>query len=241
MKLPIAETFESIQGEGIWAGHLMHFIRTAGCNVGRYTTPSPEPGATVPSKDNVPLRVLREKRPSLSICTSIFGHEFLCDTDYHRTSTRELAEVLKESSIPRVCLTGGEPLMFDAVEIADIVAGMGKILHIETSGTKPISDELEEAAYIVCSPKKDFLKENLPRIHEFKFLVWEGMGNPSAVWDRILEFLDGTQAPLFLQPINDTNLANMANAAFAVKMLAQAPSKVEAALSVQLHKLLGMR
>jgi len=240
VKLPIAETFESIQGEGVWAGTLMHFIRTVGCNVGRYTSPSSEPGVAVKGID-FPLRILREKNPRLSICTSVFGHEFLCDTDYHRESTLDLAEVLKESNARRVCLTGGEPLMFDALAIADIVTAAGKQLHIETSGTKPISDELEEAAYIVCSPKKGFLRENLPRIHEFKFLVWDGMGTPSAVWDRIVEFLERTEAPVFLQPINDTDRANIRNAEFAVKMLVQCPSDIEAALSVQLHKLLGMR
>lgn len=230
--LPIAEMFESIQGEGVYAGHLMHFIRLAGCNVGKYVSVDTEP--------NHGLRVLLGNHPKHSICTSALGTRFLCDTDYHAHEKLDLVAALQRSSIRRVCMTGGEPFLHDMAIICARILGAGKEPHIETSGTLPIPEEVGDAAYVVCSPKAGFLPANLHHIHEFKFVVGPSLGTVVNAWDRILAVVDWSEAPIFLQPINGVHDLDQASLDFALQMLRAAPASKEAALSVQLHKLLRM-
>ena len=101
-RYPVAETFCNIQGEGTYTGTWMFFIRLAGCNVGRYEAFDQAPG---------PLRVFNSQH---SICTSLAGERFLCDTDYHKYNeftAEELACQLATSGANHVCITGGEPFM----------------------------------------------------------------------------------------------------------------------------------
>lgn len=101
-RLRIAETFVSVQGEGIWAGVPSTFIRLSGCN----------------------LR-----------CA-------WCDTPYASWApegpVRGVADLVAEA-LPgpaHVVLTGGEPMLFDAVEpLAAGLRAAGKVVTIETAGT----------------------------------------------------------------------------------------------------------
>ena len=76
-KYPISEIFTSPQGEGVYAGAMMTFIRLAGCTVGK-----PFPKEKYQSRKdpiegahNIPgLAVYTEK------CTLYDGREFACDT-----------------------------------------------------------------------------------------------------------------------------------------------------------------
>lgn len=101
--LRIAETFASIQGEGLWAGVPSFFVRVSGCN----------------------LR-----------CS-------WCDTPYASWNpegpVRHVSDLVKEadnSGLRHVVVTGGEPMIFDAV--ASLTSGLranGQLITIETAGT----------------------------------------------------------------------------------------------------------
>ncbi|MEM1165114.1 MAG: 7-carboxy-7-deazaguanine synthase QueE [Planctomycetota bacterium] len=101
--LPIAETFRSIQGEGVLVGVPSFFIRVSGCN----------------------LR-----------CG-------WCDTPYaswspegRARSIDELAAEATASGVGHVVLTGGEPMLFDAIEpLSGQLRARGMHITIETAGT----------------------------------------------------------------------------------------------------------
>jgi 7-carboxy-7-deazaguanine synthase len=106
MQLPLSETFTSVQGEGKLAGVPSWFVRFSGCN----------------------LR-----------CA-------WCDTPYASWSpevtTRALDELLAEArtvsarGVAHAVVTGGEPMMFDAVEpLTHGLQSLGMHITIETAGT----------------------------------------------------------------------------------------------------------
>lgn len=164
---PIAEIFTSPQGEGRWAGHLMAFVRLAGCTVGRPFLPSE-----------------RAKWPGLSIyqekCCSFSGEEFACDTNYQMSRRMTLEGILEAArGIERVCITGGEPLIH--VNLRELVRAllqdeMHECVHIETSGTLPVGHvkaACPEGVWLTVSPKKGYLASVLEEADEIKILVGE--------------------------------------------------------------------
>lgn len=68
-------------------------------------------------------------------------------------------------------ITGGEPTMHDLTELTAGLKAAGFRIHIETSGTSPISGNLD---WITLSPKKFKapLPEVLPLAHELKIVVF---------------------------------------------------------------------
>jgi organic radical activating enzyme len=172
---PIAEQFDSIQGEGRWAGTAMRFIRLAGCNVGKPRTRETNLELT---RHGAPLHVL-EQSPNHTACHLWNGKHMVCDTDY-RTSTRaRIMDLLAGYKGDHICITGGEPFLHDLGPL--VLAGQlaGFTVHIETSGTLPF--KLEGAGlinpknvWITCSPKHGFLfdQAQCEAISEIKMLVY---------------------------------------------------------------------
>jgi 7-carboxy-7-deazaguanine synthase len=221
-KYPIAETFTSIQGEGVYCGTPMHFIRLAGCNVGVY------PKREASSGDPFPL---------YSKCTSVLGAEFECDTNYRTQTYLTVEELLGEipSAIQHICITGGEPFLHD---LEPLIANCDRTIHIETSGTKLIpQEESLSNIWITCSPKAGFLRTNGLSVNEWKFVV----SGPADI-PKIEQFFEGlvcfADAPVFLQPINCTNEVDPANLQMVRELVMQHPCF---RLSAQLHKFLGVR
>jgi len=228
-KLPIAETFLSVQGEGVFTGVPMFFIRLAGCNVGKFEDPTDEE-----------LTELRVLNPKHSICTSLTGERFLCDTNY--TVARwlpfeTLLEMVTETKVKRVCITGGEPFLHD---VSGIVGALGPDIrcHIETSGTKPIA--VDYRCWITCSPKEGFdtklLRGRL--VDEWKFLV--GGSFTAEHEEQLTKFQadDVHRRPLYIQPIGDVNEHFEDNIARCMKLLERHPTW---RLSAQLHKFIKAR
>lgn len=230
---PIAERFHSIQGEGEYAGFPMHFVRLAGCNVGKPQA-AQSPGL-------LPLY------PKHTICTNVFGESFLCDTDYAKTESITVTEILADTHERHMCITGGEPLLYDLQPIIDCAADAEVDVHIETSGTKPISQALFERGnvWITCSPKEGFIVDHIVNgmLDELKFTVsaTATVGGVIEKVEAILQAAKGSTYPLptiWLQPINGVHELYRDSALKAMEVLEQRPTW---RLCVQVHKAIGVR
>ncbi|MDR9416533.1 MAG: 7-carboxy-7-deazaguanine synthase QueE, partial [Gracilimonas sp.] len=66
-------------------------------------------------------------------------------------TVRELVDVAKKSEAPFVVITGGEPLLHDLLPLTLGLKSAGLEIHIETSGSSPLSGQLD---WITLSPKR---------------------------------------------------------------------------------------
>lgn len=224
---PVSEIFTSPQGEGIYTGTTMTFIRLAGCTVGK---PFPKamynhefvdiPGQLRQVVGQPLLPIYTEK------CTLYDGREFACDTDYRvkeRLTARQILEHVSDD-VDRVCITGGEPLMHDISILIQTLHNEGKKhIHIETSGT--IKFNLHPV-WITVSPKWKYLPTMIDRSDELKLLVDENF-NP-------LQFLDIAKCkPVFLHPVNYEHNVNGENLKRCMDWQKKYPAF---RIGIQLHK-----
>ncbi len=123
----VLEVFDSLQGEGVWAGVAMTFVRLAGCNASD-------------------LRLA-----CLAWCDTPQSWRRDGGTD---TDISEIVEQVRQSGLGRVCLTGGEPLLQgESVEsLVDALQHVGVLVHVETNGTLPLPDGLRPD-WVTVSPK----------------------------------------------------------------------------------------
>jgi|TARA_B100000902_G_scaffold339247_1_gene341341 organic radical activating enzyme len=117
-KIPVMESFYSIQGEGTHTGKPSYFIRLAGCDVNCHWC---------------------DVKDSWDI------HE-----NQYKTVKEIVNDVLK-SPAETIIITGGEPLMHDLSDLTYALKEKNKKIHLETSGTHPISGTFD---WICFSPKK---------------------------------------------------------------------------------------
>ncbi len=225
-KLPIAETFGSVQGEGTWTGTPMFFIRLAGCNVGKYEQPS------TPQQQLANTRIFNSNH---SICTTVEGQHFLCDTDYFKRFEFSAEELLCQAGqYEHICLTGGEPFIHDLTDLIATFDSEGIKIHIETSGTKPIP-EVAWRHWITCCPKEGFDQTLLLNdiVKEWKFLVGREFDE-----EKMKRLIERDKRPIFLQPIGDIHTHLLGNVQHCLELLKRNPSW---RLSAQLHKYIGVR
>jgi 7-carboxy-7-deazaguanine synthase len=170
--LPIAEIFESIQGEGQWVGTPMLFIRLAGCNVGK-------PAKAL--KVEGPFPLLHTGREAMA-CTTFDGRIFPCDTDYSLKEKLHIDNILhrlKEDGMRHVCVTGGEPFLHESLleELFYELASRDITMHVETSGTIASRSWPEVGMcpgyWVTCAPKLSALSDMINRADELKLLVDE--------------------------------------------------------------------
>jgi len=243
---PVAEMFHSLQGEGVYCGKPMFFIRLAGCNVGRLHTPQ-----SVPSSD-AEFPVVHAQ------CTAHGGAEFTCDTDYHvrdRLTAEQIVSIIPPG-VAYACITGGEPFLHRLDSLVGLLFSEGIHVHVETSGTLRFADTLDpewlefgngaNRLHIACSPKisastnQSVLVENAPFVSEWKFLI--STARTENYWYRVVsDFLvayNAHEAPVYLQPINAIDTPD-ADATARVIRLAKRSGVWS--LSPQLHKYLVIR
>lgn len=116
LKMPVLEHFVSLNGEGMNSGKPVMFIRLVGCNLrcdyGCGTCDTPE----------------SLEYPQARKCK-----------DYVDMSARELATLIQEAKVKRICLTGGEPLGRKHIgafinELNDLL-NREVLIEIETNGS----------------------------------------------------------------------------------------------------------
>lgn len=221
MSYKIAEYFHSLQGEGTYTGTPMVFVRLSQCPVGG----------------------------SAGMCTNWDHSVFVCDTGEsyknkrdsihtpytkvnHTKSGREVWDLLTQFNCKTLCLTGGEPLIYELHELINLRPESAR-LHIETSGTV-IQDIPRFNTWVTVSPKLSWKKEMIERANEIKLII-----TPTSTfdeveqWKKLYDFI-----PIFLQPLEtpDPEIC---------KMLKQKTigfgMRLDLPVSIQLHKELDLR
>ena len=181
----LSERFKSFQGEGIYTGVPMAFMRTVGCSVGK--------------------RVCH-------YCDTDFDkvYRWQGGGEY---SNQELAEWAKP--LTHVCITGGEPFDQGAalVQLVDRLLAHDRIVHIETSGTVPRPEGLDPMTLLTVCPKPGWLPTLVRGAHEVKVIV-PGLGNGPG-WPELEDALrwHSMNIPVFLQPRNEKRGINQENLA----------------------------
>lgn len=240
-RYPIAECFVSPQGEGVYTGVAMAFIRFAGCTVGK-----PFPKDNYVSKDY--LQSISDKiKGKLPLyteqCTLYDGRHFACDTDYRvheRLTIQEIMDTIP-SNVEHVCITGGEPLMHDLSTVFTYLLGANKKIHIETSGT--IVKFIPRDIWVTVSPKFNVYMDMIGRADEIKILVDDDIelsksiltltsGIPQAIYLTELAKVK----PVYLQPVNGELEVNEHNLKLCMNYQEMYP---QFRVSVQMHKVLS--
>ncbi len=221
-KYPIAEIFTSLQGEGLYTGTMMTFIRLAGCSVGK-----PRKGEN--SAEGLPEYI--------ESCRTWDGRPFLCDTDFRTKEVLGPEQILEHvgQGVERICLTGGEPLNHDLEPLVVQAAEGGLTVHVETSGTVELPDwafDLIPRPWITASPKYGMLPAVLGRADEIKLLVDERFSLERA------RALVGSHPLIYLQPVNAEHELDRANVDRCLSLLVREPRW---RMSTQSHKIWGMR
>ncbi len=93
------------------------------------------------------------------------------DEEAHpKVKVGELVDAIRQSGAPFVVVTGGEPLLHDLDPLTIVIREHGIPVHIETSGSSPLSGYFD---WITLSPKrfKAPLDEIYPYVDELKVVV----------------------------------------------------------------------
>ena len=226
--LRVVEVFDSLQGEGYWTGVPMTFVRLAGCNA-----------------------------VSLGLgCTR------WCDTpeswEPEAGEDMSIGEVLSRVRLPRLCLTGGEPLL-QLEAVMELVTAMhlkGVRVHLETNGSVSPAESQEDAFdWVVVSPKPPdyrIARGWEGRVDELKLVADEGLdaataervaaSHPEAVVCIQPEYgrsrTEDRQAPRRGAESGRHIRPDRASVERAVALVMDHPAW---RLSLQTHKLLGLR
>lgn len=222
--LPVAEIFDSIQGEGTWVGTPMRFVRLAGCPVGNKAS-----NDVLDTSVDIPQH--------LSACQTWDGRFFPCDTDFSCHTYMSVDEILDGMKQRHICLTGGEPLIHQKrlVELGFFQKAfqLHHMIHIETSGTIFLLPSLthDSRIWITVAPKWQCLDIMLQLANEIKFLVDE-------YWDESILSYPMTAAQIFVSPINNEKIVNQDNVKRALAVLEKHPTW---RLSCQWHKFLNLK
>lgn len=239
---PISEIFISPQGEGLYQGALMAFVRLAGCSVGK-----PYPKQMY--KDDEDVTFSRALPIYTEMCTTYDGRTFACDTDYRvkeRLTIDQIFDRIRhlENGPPgtdnytrHVCLSGGEPFIHELDPFLEACKSRIVQLHVETSGTvsfnKAFPNKKEHSSrdlWITVSPKYNVLPEMISRANEIKLLVdrdFKVEKLPKGVYNHPL---------VFIQPINFEHEINSENLRLVMALQKKYP---QWRVSLQLHKIIS--
>ena len=235
MPIPLAERFKAPQGEGLYSGTQMAFVRTVGCSVGQDVC---------------------------TACDTAFDRIYP-DQGGGRYTPSEL--MLWADGCRHVCITGGEPLDRDLRPLLQACVDSGVLAHVETSGTKHPAwlDGSEKAArrdrmhaigrgsvgsemawswqplWVTVSPKPGYRPEMVEYVADEIKVIIGGLGDGPG-WPTALDAVRWADSGLlvYVQPRNFENLVDEEALQHVVDLVALYP---QLRLSTQLYKFVGTR
>ena len=122
------------------------------------------------------------------------------ESAHPKVKTSVIVENAKKSGAEIAVITGGEPLLHDLEAVTTALKKAGLKVHIETSGSSPLSGSLD---WITLSPKrfKKPLDEVFPYVDELKVVV---LTNKDLEWAELNAEKCPDSTILLLQPEWDT-------------------------------------
>lgn len=154
------------------------------------------------------------------------------DAEIHNLlDIKELEENLLLSKAEIVIVTGGEPLMYNLVELTAFIHSLGKKTHLETAGAHILTGDWD---WICVSPKR-FMKakpEILVKANELKVVI--SRENDFRFAEKNAEFCTD-DCKLYIQPEWDVNEELMPS------MINYVKENPHWRLTLQIHKYLGVR
>jgi 7-carboxy-7-deazaguanine synthase len=161
-----------------------------------------------------------------------------CDTDFRvrrEMSVREVADEALSYGCSWVCLTGGEPTMYDLQPLCDRLHAAGVRLQVETNGQHPRPDWVLE--HITVSPKETEGGGLDPWYHEHATELKYVIDSPADIQRALAHPTAGRPGgpALFVQP----NSLNGDAVALCIDAVRSYPDRLR--LSLQTHKLLNIR
>lgn len=206
-KYLIKEIFgPTLQGEGSRAGSAVKFVRFSACN--RWSG--------------------NEGDRSKSVC-------WFCDTDFRGgerlTADEVLARLDTLGDSKTVVISGGEAtLQLDFAFLETLQRG-GYRMHLETNGSREISDIEHYFEHITVSPKQSLTDTRITFAHDLKLLY------PMVIDGVTPEYFESFPAlNYFIQPVDGPDQSK--NVALAVRYCLAHPKW---RLSLQTHKILGVQ
>jgi organic radical activating enzyme len=152
------------------------------------------------------------------------------ESDHAVAEVSDIVARAKESGAPFAVVTGGEPLLHDLGPLTQQLKEAGMDVHIETSGSSPLTGSLD---WITLSPKrfKEPLEGIYPHVDELKVVV---LTNKDLEWaeENAARCSDDTR--LLLQP----EWSRESSRELIVNYVKEHP---EWGISIQTHKHLGVR
>lgn len=219
MYYPINEIFQTIQGEGYYTGTPSIFIRLQGCPVHckwcdtKYTW-------KCNNEDQISYEKIIMKKKS--------------NRKWSYMNVKEIILIIKikKWTAKHIVITGGEPCLYNLLEITKELEKEDYKCQIETSGTELIKCSLN--TWITLSPKinKKTLKTSILRSNEIKYPVLkkEDLFYLNSILKKIKNKKNNL---IFLQPISQNEEAlNICIKTCIIKNWK---------LSVQIHKYLKLR
>lgn len=152
---------------------------------------------------------------------------------FPRQTVAEIVTDALASNLSTVVLTGGEPCMYDLQPLTDGLHAAGLVVHIETSGSSPITGDFE---WVTLSPKKfkSCLDSSFPLADELKVVV---LNKHDLEWAQEQASKVRASCELYLQPewSKKERVQEMMMDFF------QSDSGRRWKMSIQTHKYLGIR
>jgi organic radical activating enzyme len=213
MRFPVAEKFKAPQGEGMYVGVPMAFIRFVGCSVGKGICHN---------------------------CDTDFDRT-LPDLGGGLYNQEELLTWV--DNYKYVCLTGGEPLDRDLSSLTELLTRNDIRVHVESSGTKAIPEWLwsilhSHMGWFTVSPKPGYLDDVVTSADEVKVIL-DGLGDGDG-WPSVSDAKNWAKhgSRVYIQPNNDRISINHHHMEEALNVVMSNP---ELRLSTQLHKYIRTR